>query len=76
MTNLCELVELIRNVWEDVDVFESLMLSADQCNSDPVVFDMLTKAYLGKGLVQESYKVFRKTVMHGLVRTLSQLIVF
>ncbi|KAJ4902494.1 Pentatricopeptide repeat-containing protein [Raphanus sativus] len=67
MQFLCELIELVANKEEEEeeDVFSVLVSATDECNWDPVVFDMLVKAYLKLGLVEEGYSVFRKVVAFG-----------
>ncbi|CAI9762707.1 unnamed protein product [Fraxinus pennsylvanica] len=69
MEVLLELVELKRNMnsSERLTVFKILLNCTDECNWDPVVFDMLIKAYLKKGMVQESFRAFRKMVKLGFV---------
>ncbi|XP_071920453.1 pentatricopeptide repeat-containing protein At5g40400-like [Coffea arabica] len=67
MKILCELVKLDKNVSERLDVFKTLLLCTDDCNWDPVVFDMLIKAYLRMGMVKESFRVFRKMVKLNFV---------
>lgn len=67
MKILSELVKLDKGVSKSIDVFKTLLLCTDDCNWDPVVFDMLIKAYLKMGMVKESYRVFRKMVKFGLV---------
>ncbi|XP_059304669.1 pentatricopeptide repeat-containing protein At5g40400 isoform X1 [Lycium ferocissimum] len=66
MKILSELVDLKRNGVENVDVFDSLVSSSGLCNWDPVVFDMLIKAFLKVNMVKDGYRVFRKTVKHGI----------
>ncbi|KAJ0230922.1 Pentatricopeptide repeat-containing protein [Hirschfeldia incana] len=63
MQFLCELIEL--NVKEEEDVFSVLVSATEECNWDPVVFDMLVKAYLKLGLVEEAFSVFRKVIAFG-----------
>ncbi|XP_022866020.1 pentatricopeptide repeat-containing protein At5g40400 isoform X2 [Olea europaea var. sylvestris] len=69
MEVMLELVELKRNVnsSESLTVFKILLNCTDKCNWDPVVFDMLIKAYLKKGMVRESFQAFRKVVKLGFV---------
>ncbi|KAJ0113730.1 hypothetical protein Patl1_02809 [Pistacia atlantica] len=54
MKLLCELIELVKGSSESVDVFQDLVLHTEDCNWDPVVFDMLIKAYtkVAKSLVE------------------------
>ncbi|KAJ4972526.1 hypothetical protein NE237_005700 [Protea cynaroides] len=53
------------------DVFRDLVLSTEGCNWDPVVFDMLSKAYLKLGMVREGLISFQKTVKIGFVPNVS-----
>ncbi|WMV20674.1 hypothetical protein MTR67_014059 [Solanum verrucosum] len=66
MKFLSELVDLKRDGMESVDVFESLLSSSGLCNWDPVVFDMLIKAFLKVNMVKDGFRAFRKTVKHGM----------
>ncbi|KAH0929350.1 hypothetical protein HID58_015077 [Brassica napus] len=63
MQFLCELIELV--VKEEEDVFSVLVSATEECNWDPVVFDILVKAYLKLGLVEESFSAFRKVITFG-----------
>ncbi|KAL3520505.1 hypothetical protein ACH5RR_018654 [Cinchona calisaya] len=67
MKILSELIKLDEDVSRSLDVFKTLLLCTDVCNWDPVVFDMLMKAYLKMGMVKESYRVYRKIVKLGFV---------
>ncbi|KAL0340851.1 UNVERIFIED_CONTAM: Pentatricopeptide repeat-containing protein [Sesamum radiatum] len=71
MKILLELVQLkgtgTGNVSERFNVYESLILSTNDCNWDLAVLDMLIKAYLRKGMVKESFQTFRKIVRAGFV---------
>lgn len=67
MKILCELVKLDEDISKRLDVFKTLLLCTDYCNWDPVVFDMLIKAYLRTGMVKESYRVFRKMIKLNFV---------
>ncbi|EPS58656.1 hypothetical protein M569_16158, partial [Genlisea aurea] len=49
------------------DLFENLLLSAENCNSDAAVFDMLIKAYLMKGMIKEGFQTFRRMVKLGFL---------
>ncbi|OAO93175.1 hypothetical protein AXX17_AT5G38120 [Arabidopsis thaliana] len=64
MQFLCELIELTSKK-EEVDVFRVLVSATDECNWDPVVFDMLVKGYLKLGLVEEGFRVFREVLDSG-----------
>ncbi|XP_010441178.1 PREDICTED: pentatricopeptide repeat-containing protein At5g40400 [Camelina sativa] len=63
MQFLCELIDLTSK--EDEDLFSVLVSASDECNWDPVVFDMLVKGYLKLGLVEQGFKVFRKVISSG-----------
>lgn len=67
MRILSEVVELNKDLRKNGDIFKSLLLCSNDCNWDPVVFDMLIKAYLKVGMVKESYKVFKKMAKLGFV---------
>ncbi|CAN7016786.1 unnamed protein product, partial [Brassica oleracea var. botrytis] len=64
MQFLCELIESVANE-EEEDVFSVLVSATEECNWDPVVFDILVKAYLKLGLVEESFSAFRKVIAFG-----------
>ncbi|KAF8096464.1 hypothetical protein N665_0308s0038 [Sinapis alba] len=69
MQFLCELIKLVameeEEEEEEEDVFSVLVSATDECNWDPVVFDMLVKAYLKLGLVEEGFSAFRKVIAFG-----------
>lgn len=68
MQFLCELIELVSEFSsneEEEDVFSVLVSATDECNWDPVVFDMLVKGYLKLGLVEEGFSAFRKVIDSG-----------
>lgn len=67
MSILSELVDMNRGMGKNVDIFKSLLLCSNECNWDPVVFDMLIKAHLKFGMLKESYRAFRKMVKLGFV---------
>ncbi|KAL8161713.1 hypothetical protein V2J09_013202 [Rumex salicifolius] len=68
MELLAELIEIAFGKGEkEIDVFECLVFCAEDCNWDPVVFDMLIKAYAKVGLFGEAYRVFRRMVRLGFV---------
>ncbi|XP_016440745.2 uncharacterized protein LOC107766479 [Nicotiana tabacum] len=66
MKILSELVDLKRDGLVSVDLFESLLSASGVCNWDPVVFDMLIKAFLKVNMVKDGFRAFRKTVKHGM----------
>ncbi|CAA7055250.1 unnamed protein product [Microthlaspi erraticum] len=63
MQFLCELIELQSK--EEEDVFSVLVSATDECNWDPVVFDILVKGYLKLGLVEDGFSAFRKVIDSG-----------
>ncbi|CAH2080045.1 unnamed protein product [Thlaspi arvense] len=70
MQFLCEMIELVtespsKKDEDEEDVFNVLVSSTDECNWDPVVFDMLVKGYLKLGLVEEGFSAFRKVIDSG-----------
>lgn len=62
MKFLSELIEL-----SEEDVFQNLVLCTEHCNWNPVIFEMLIKAYMKVGMIQESYWSFKKMVRLGFV---------
>ncbi|GJS00917.1 pentatricopeptide repeat-containing protein [Tanacetum coccineum] len=67
MSLLAELIEVNRSKSEKVSIFENLVMCTKDCSWDPVVFDMLLKAYLKSGLVRDGFVTFRKMVKVGFV---------
>lgn len=69
MKLLLELVELDGHEDDSqrLNAYESLLLCSNDCNWDPLAFDMFIKAYLRKGMINESFQVFSKTVKLGFV---------
>nr|XP_043639036.1 pentatricopeptide repeat-containing protein At5g40400 [Erigeron canadensis]XP_043639037.1 pentatricopeptide repeat-containing protein At5g40400 [Erigeron canadensis] len=67
MTLLSELIEVNVDNEGKVSIFENLVLCSKDCSWDPVVFDLLLKAYLKAGLVRDGFVMFRKMVKHGFV---------
>ncbi|GMI98169.1 hypothetical protein like AT5G40400 [Hibiscus trionum] len=65
MELLCELIDFVKDCSNCEDVFESLVLCSKDCNFDPVVFDMLIKGYVRKGMVKEGIKTFRNVLEVG-----------
>ncbi|KZV34656.1 pentatricopeptide repeat-containing protein-like [Dorcoceras hygrometricum] len=72
MKLLLELVEMKGNgnVSWSLSVYKNLLSCSNECNWDPVVLDMLIKAYLKKGMVEESFRAFRKMLKLGFVPSL------
>jgi pentatricopeptide repeat protein len=65
MKLLCELIQL--NVHDDDDdddndddVYKSLIDCTEDCNWNPVIFDMLIKAYVKLGMVEKGLETFWK----------------
>ncbi|XP_042013549.1 pentatricopeptide repeat-containing protein At5g40400-like [Salvia splendens] len=69
MKIMSELVQLNANVsdCERSNLYDSLLSSANDCNWDPVVFDMLIKAYLRYNMVTDAFHAFKKMVKRGFV---------
>lgn len=67
MQFLCELIDLTSKEDEEADVFSVLVSATDECNWDPVVFDMLVKGYLKLGLVEDGFRAFRKVIGSGFL---------
>lgn len=65
MKLLSELIDL--NICKSVDVFQNLILCTEECSWDPVIFDMLVKAYVKAGLIREGFIAFRKMTKLGFV---------
>ncbi|KFK33107.1 hypothetical protein AALP_AA6G332000 [Arabis alpina] len=65
MQFLCEVIELANEKEEEEDVFSVLVSATEECNWDPVVFDMLVKGYLKLGLVEDGFLAFRKVIGSG-----------
>ncbi|XP_076892176.1 uncharacterized protein LOC143543826 [Bidens hawaiensis] len=67
MSHFSELIELNKSKGRKVSIFENLVVCTNDCSWDPVVFDMLLKAYLKAGLVRDGFITFRKMVKLGFV---------
>ncbi|GLU02099.1 hypothetical protein SLE2022_193680 [Rubroshorea leprosula] len=65
MKLLCELISLVKECSPTEDVVRSLILYRQDCNWNPVIFDMLIKAYVKGGMVEEGFRTFKKTVEAG-----------
>ncbi|CAN8233162.1 unnamed protein product [Cochlearia groenlandica] len=67
MQFLSELIQLLesKEEEEEEDVFSVLVSASEECNWDPLVFDMLVKCYLKLGLIQEGFSAFRKVIDSG-----------
>ncbi|XP_042479627.1 pentatricopeptide repeat-containing protein At5g40400 isoform X2 [Macadamia integrifolia] len=72
MKLLSELIEeSAMEVHSSEYVFRDLVLSTEGCNWDPVVFDLLIKAYVKLGLVRVGLISFQKTMKIGFVPNVS-----
>ncbi|KAK3036564.1 hypothetical protein RJ639_031005 [Escallonia herrerae] len=67
MKLLSELIVLDSGVLENVDVFTDLVLCTGECSWDPVVFDMLIKAYVKADMIREGFRTFRRMVKFKFV---------
>ena len=47
---------------DDGDIFESLVLCGEDCDWDPVVFDMLIKAYVKANMIEQGFRTFGRSV--------------
>ncbi|KAK4757117.1 hypothetical protein SAY87_007244 [Trapa incisa] len=65
MELMTELFKSVRNEIPKEDVFRVLVVSSEECYWDPVVFDILIKAYLKIGSVREAFRTFLKTTELG-----------
>ena len=65
MRLLSELIERVKDVSTKDDIFQTLVLCTEDCNWDPVIFDMLIKAYVKAGMIRESFSAFNKMVEIG-----------
>ncbi|CAN1247406.1 Pentatricopeptide repeat-containing protein At5g40400 [Linum perenne] len=71
MKLLTELIQSVKDSSSGEDVFQSLVLHSEDCNWDPVVFDMLIKAYVKVGGVKEGFITYFKVIEFGYVPTVS-----
>ncbi|CAI0455070.1 unnamed protein product [Linum tenue] len=71
MKLLTELIQSVEELSSGEDVFQSLVLHSEDCNWDPVVFDMLVKAHVKLGGVKEGFIAFMKAIEAGFVPTVS-----
>ncbi|KAM7280492.1 hypothetical protein ACFE04_007626 [Oxalis oulophora] len=69
MKCLSELIQLVKDSKDDV--FGALVVSSQDCNWDPVVFDMLVKAYVKAGMVREGFTVFKTSNEAGYSPTVT-----
>ncbi|XP_028772335.1 LOW QUALITY PROTEIN: pentatricopeptide repeat-containing protein At5g40400-like [Neltuma alba] len=67
MKLLSELIHLVEQVSPNEDVFQNLVACTEDCNWSPLIFDMLTKAYLKVGMVEKGLGTFRKTIEAGFI---------
>ena len=65
---LSKLIEMVKVVSpNDGDVFKCLVLCCKDCNWDPVVFDMLIKAYVKANMIEQGFRTFRRSMEVGFV---------
>ncbi|CAN1247390.1 Pentatricopeptide repeat-containing protein At5g40400, partial [Linum perenne] len=69
MKLLTELIRSVKDSSSGEDVFQSLVLHSEDCNWDPVVFNMLIKAYVKVGGVKEGFITYFKVIEFGYVPT-------
>ncbi|CAN1187102.1 Pentatricopeptide repeat-containing protein At5g40400 [Linum perenne] len=69
MKLLTELIRSVKDSSSGEDVFQSLVLHSEDCNWDPVVFNMLIKAYVKVGGVKEGFITYFKVIEFGYVHT-------
>lgn len=68
MRLLCELIQLVEVdgvcvcVSPNEDIYGSLVGSTEDCNWNPVIFDMLIKAYVKGGMVEKGLETFRRNI--------------
>ncbi|KAI9075585.1 hypothetical protein K1719_042491 [Acacia pycnantha] len=67
MKLLLELIHLVEEVSPNEDIFRNLLVCTEDCNWSPLIFDMLTKAYVKVGMVEKGLGTFRKTIEAGFV---------
>lgn len=68
MKLLCELIQLNSvNVVSYDDVYKCLIDCTEDCNWNPVIFDMLIKAYVKLGMVEKGLETFWKNVEGSFV---------
>ncbi|KAK9101517.1 hypothetical protein Scep_024947 [Stephania cephalantha] len=65
------LVELANGECPSLVVFKNLVSCTEDCNWNPIVFDMLVKAYVKVGNVEEGLKAFKEIVKIGLLPSVS-----
>ncbi|RDX62948.1 Pentatricopeptide repeat-containing protein, partial [Mucuna pruriens] len=62
MKLLSELIQLVDCVSPIEDIYESLVGCTEDCNWNPVIFDMLVKAYVKLGMVEKGFATFRRNI--------------
>ncbi|XP_016649087.1 PREDICTED: pentatricopeptide repeat-containing protein At5g40400 isoform X2 [Prunus mume] len=67
MKLLWELIELVRDVSPKDDIFQNLVVCTEDCNWDPVIFDMLIKAYVKAGMIGDGFSTLKKTIRVGFI---------
>ncbi|KAL4393647.1 hypothetical protein HN51_021581 [Arachis hypogaea] len=64
MNLLSELIQLVevQSFALNEDIHQNLAVCAENCNWNPVIFDMLIKAYVKVGMIEKGLETFRKNV--------------
>ncbi|KAK9131384.1 hypothetical protein Sjap_011871 [Stephania japonica] len=65
------LMELANGECPSLVVFKNLVSCTEDCNWNPIVFDLLVKAYVKVGNVKEGLKAFKEIVKIGLLPNVS-----
>ncbi|KAL2335730.1 hypothetical protein Fmac_016943 [Flemingia macrophylla] len=69
MKLLSELIQLVEveGVPPNDDIYESLVGCTEDCNWNPVIFDMLVKAYVKADMVEKGLTTFRRNIEARLI---------
>ncbi|KAF7819539.1 pentatricopeptide repeat-containing protein [Senna tora] len=67
MKLLSELIQVVKGGTPNEDIFHNLVVCTEDCNWNPVIFDMLIKAYVKVGMVEMGLTTFRKTIEAGFI---------
>ncbi|QCD95273.1 nucleobase:cation symporter-1 [Vigna unguiculata] len=66
MELLSELIQTVEvecvSVSSNEDIYENLVACTEDCNWNPVIFDMLVKAYVKIGMVEKGLETFRRNI--------------
>ncbi|MED6197508.1 hypothetical protein PIB30_057050 [Stylosanthes scabra] len=64
MNLLSELIHMVevQSFAPNEDIHQNLVMCAEDCNWNPVIFDMLIKAYVKVGMIEKGLEIFRKNV--------------